>query len=121
MTMRHTLSMTYTIQSLKLTKNNAMILTSFSKVEECRKEHGAGDKEKEQGTQGIHTPLDSNNHDFDSHNDRRRVLECPENAQESKQSQDRKSKVHRLSCKNSTMESGGTRTIDKHDCFFFTN
>jgi hypothetical protein len=61
-----------------------MTFTSLSEVEQRRKEHGAGDKEEEQGAQGVHTPFDSNNHDLYGHNNRRRVFECPEHAQESK-------------------------------------
>ena len=87
-----------------------LVLTSLSEIEQCREQHGASNEEEKQGAQGIHTPLDSNNHDLDGHNDCRRVLECSEHPQESEQSQNRKSKVHRL-LRDSSISASRVRAI----------
>ena len=43
--------------------------TSFGKVQQRGEEHSSSDQEEEEGTEGIHTPLDRDNHDLYSHDD----------------------------------------------------
>jgi len=53
----------------EVSRRMKILHTSLGKVQQCREEHSSSDQEEKEGTEGIHTPLDRNNHDLDSHDD----------------------------------------------------